>query len=375
VSAPRPALVPSPSEEQAMLLDASVRFMDDLVPLSAVRARADGADLDDEAYRRGAAGLGWFGLLAAEAHGGGSASVDALLDAALIAAERGARLQPGPYPGHSGVVRTLSAVADPAHDAVLAELVQGECWASFAVDEAGPCELRRDGRGLRLVGEVGRVAEADLCRYVLVAADSEDGPAQVLVRTDAPGTEVRTLEGLDVTRRWGQLVLDVEVGPGDLVAPPGAATQALLADQERVGALLTAAEAVGAMASDLDQAVAYAKDRIAFGRPIGSFQAVKHLLADASLAVEMATGLVAAAAVALGGGAPDGAELAHAAKAFVAERSVGVAHDCFQVFGGIGYTWEHDQHLHLRRLFADAECFGSAGWHRDRLLDAAGAPR
>jgi alkylation response protein AidB-like acyl-CoA dehydrogenase len=82
---------------------------------------------------------------------------------------------------------------------------------------------------------------------------------------------------------------------------------------------------------------------------------------------------VAAAATALGSGAPDGPQLAHAAKAFVAERSIDLAHSCFQVYGGIGFTWEHDQHLFFRRIAADAASFGSASWHRRRLLDVAAA--
>jgi alkylation response protein AidB-like acyl-CoA dehydrogenase len=369
------ALVPDPTEEQAMLVAASARFTEDQVPLAAVRARADGAALDDAAYRRTAAELGWFGLLADESRGGGSASGRPLLDAALIADLRGAHLQPGPFPGHSSVVHALSAVGGDAHTDLLEQLVSGTTWATFAFSARPTVELRADGDGLRLVGVVGPIAELDLCGVVLVPASSTDGPALVSVRTDGPGVERRPLEGLDVTRCWGTLVLDAPVGRDALVGAPGREAADLAADQTRVAAVLTAAEAVGTMGADLGQAVEYAKDRIAFGRPIGSFQALKHLLADASLATEMALGLVHAAAVAVGDRAPEGPELAHAAKAFVAERGVAIAHDCFQVFGGIGYTWEHDQHLHLRRLFADAESFGSAAWHRGQLLDAAGAPR
>jgi alkylation response protein AidB-like acyl-CoA dehydrogenase len=142
-----------------------------------------------------------------------------------------------------------------------------------------------------------------------------------------------------------------------------------------IAAVLVAAESVGAMQADFDAALQYSRDRIAFGRPIGSFQAIKHLLADTSLHLEMAKGLVASAAAALGRGEPDGAELAHAAKAFVAERGLELAQNCFQVFGGIGYTWEHDQHFFFRRLASDAQCFGSAAAHRAQLLDTVGVTR
>lgn len=144
-----------------------------------------------------------------------------------------------------------------------------------------------------------------------------------------------------------------------------------------IAAVLVAAESVGAMHADFTLALEHARTRIAFGRPIGSFQAVKHQLADLSLSLEMTKGLVARAAEAVGAGTsdgePGGAELAHAAKAFVAERGVDLAHGCFQVLGSIGYTWEHDHHLFMRRLAADAEAFGSADWHRARLGERIGA--
>ncbi len=368
-------LVPGLTEEQAMLVDASARFMESEVPLSVIRARADGAARDDARYRATAAELGWFGLLADEAHGGGSASGNGVLDAALLSAERGARLQPGPFVGHSVVVHALVASGSPATDAVLADLVSGGSWATWAFAERPRAELTADGHALRLDGEVAVVADLEHCAWVLVPAVGPDGDTQVLLGTDAPGVDVRPLDGLDVTRAWGALHLDgVGVEPDAVIGEPGVATDELVADQLRLAAVLTAAESVGAMHTDLGSAVQYAKDRIAFGRPIGSFQGLKHLIADASLGLEMATGLVAAAAEALGAGAPDGAQLAHAAKAFVAEQGVELAHDCFQVYGGIGYTWEHDQHLYLRRLAADAAAFGSARFHRSLLLEAAGVP-
>jgi alkylation response protein AidB-like acyl-CoA dehydrogenase len=364
------SLLPALTDEQAMLVDASVRFMDVEVPMSVVRARADGTEPDADRYRRTAAELGWLGLLADDARGGGSASGNGVLDAALLAAERGARLQPGPFAGHAVVVDALSTAG--THDAALAEMIGGEAWATWAFDPEGSCRLISSGDALRLDGTVAVVAEAALCGWLLATATGPDGPTQVLVRADAPGVGLHPLEGLDVSRSWARLELDgVGVAPVDLVGTPGAATQAAVAGQSQLAAVLTAAESVGAMHTDFHMALQYAKDRVAFGRPIGSFQALKHILADMSLSLEMSAGLVAAAATALGSGAADGPELAHAAKAFVAEHGIELAHNSFQVFGGIGYTWEHDQHLFLRRLAADAECFGSPAWHRTRLLETA----
>jgi alkylation response protein AidB-like acyl-CoA dehydrogenase len=114
-------------------------------------------------------------------------------------------------------------------------------------------------------------------------------------------------------------------------------------------------------------ALDYAKVRTAFGRPIGSFQAVKHQLADASLYLEASIGIASDAVRAVQDRAPDAAELASAAKAFVGDAAIEIAQTCFQVFGGIGYTWEHDQHLYLRRLTADAALYGQPAWHRERI--------
>jgi alkylation response protein AidB-like acyl-CoA dehydrogenase len=135
--------------------------------------------------------------------------------------------------------------------------------------------------------------------------------------------------------------------------------------------VLTAAESVGAMDTDLTTAVTYAKERIAFGRPIGSFQAMKHLLADTSLALEMGKAVALSAARSVG--TDDyGLESASIAKALVAESGIELGQNCFQVFGGIGYTWEHDQHLFLRRITTDASLYGDPAWHRERLCQLSG---
>jgi alkylation response protein AidB-like acyl-CoA dehydrogenase len=318
-------------------------------------------------------------MLADEAHGGGSASGNGLLDAAIIAAERGARLQPGPFAGHNVIVHALSKAGSPGQLEVLAELVAGRCWATWVA--SGPCvggaqqhvDLDDAEDGLLLNGTVDGVADAVDCEWLLVAASGRDGPAQVLVPAGAPGVSVRGIEGLDLTRRWCAVELHgVHLPAEAIVGAPGLPTEQLVRCQAEIGFVLSAAEAVGAMDANFRLALDYAKSRIAFGRPIGSFQAIKHLLADSSLWLEMSKGIVAAAAGALGRGAPDGPALAHAAKSFVGERGIELTHNCFQVFGGIGYTWEHDQHLFMRRLAADAAAFGSPAWHRQRLCVVAG---
>jgi len=369
-------LVATLTDEQEMLVDASVRFMEAELPVAAIRAAADGSPRDDAGYRAAAAELGWFGFLGAEAAGGGSVSGNGVVDAAVIAAELGARLQPGPYAGHSVVVDALTRTGGPAHEPVLADLVSGAAWATWAFGDDTACVLGASRDSVRLDGHVALAAEVGSCSHVLLGASGPEGFTQVLVPLDAPGVTVRPLESLDVSRRWGAVDLDGVTLPADaIVGVPGAATAAQLLRQVLLAAVLAAADAVGAMHADFETALQYAKDRIAFGRPIGSFQALKHVIADVSLSVEMAKGIVAEAARALGEDAADAAELAHAAKSFVGEHSVDVMHQCFQVFGGIGFTWEHDQHLYLRRMSADAAMFGAPGWHREQLVATAEAVR
>jgi alkylation response protein AidB-like acyl-CoA dehydrogenase len=195
---------------------------------------------------------------------------------------------------------------------------------------------------------------------------------QLLVAADTPGVGVIRRDSLDLTRRFADVRFDgVEVPASAVVGPSG--DGAALIDRElQIACVLTVAESVGAMDKIFGLALDYAKSRIAFGRPIGSFQAVKHLLADTSLELEMSKAIAFAAARAVGTGQPDGASVASMAKAFVGDCGIDVAQNCFQVFGGIGYTWEHDQHLFLRRLTTDAALYGDPAWHRERTCRLAG---
>ncbi|WP_007511161.1 acyl-CoA dehydrogenase family protein, partial [Pseudofrankia saprophytica] len=270
---------------------------------------------------------------------------------------------------------------------------------------AGAVSATEAADGWRLSGQATFVEDAGPGGWYLVTAAAGDGAGidgydggaglgQFLLPADAPGLRVVPLESLDLPRRFVRLELDgVAVGSsGELRAPAGGVA-ALVARQLALACVLTTAESVGAMDRELAMTVQYAKDRIAFGRPIGSFQALKHALADTSLALEMSKAITTAAARRLGeaggmdgpGGqdapAPSegpagsdgyGLEAASMAKAFVGDSGVDLAQSCFQVFGGIGFTWEHDQHLYLRRLTTDAAFFGDPSWHRERLCQLSG---
>lgn len=371
------------TEDQRALLDVSSRFMEQACPLAVVRDPDRRDESFTTSYRRQAAELGWFSMLVPEALGGGCVSGNGVLDAALIAYERGRRLQPGPFVGTNVAAYALAAAgSDQLRDEVLAALVSGESSASWAlaglagtgggrVDGGVAAQPAGDG-GLVLSGAKTTVQDVGPGSWLLVSCQGPDGPALVLVAAGAAGVTVTPLESLDLSRGFAEVRFDGTVVPAGAVLggprAPGDLADRLLA----VAATLTAAESVGAMDHELEMTVQYAKDRIAFGRPIGSFQAVKHLLADTSLAVEMSKAVVLAAARSLGSEDGYGAEAASIAKALVGESAVELAQNCFQVFGGIGYTWEHDQHLYLRRLTTDAALYGDAAWHREHLCQLAG---
>jgi alkylation response protein AidB-like acyl-CoA dehydrogenase len=188
-----------------------------------------------------------------------------------------------------------------------------------------------------------------------------------VVPLDVPGARRVAMSSLDLTRRAETVVLDqVRLGP-DLVLP---VTARDIGWVRAVAVTLGVAETVGALRQLFEMTTAYAQDRVAFGRPIGSFQAIKHLMADLSLTVEQARALSAAAVRALAGDRPFALEVASMARVFLAERGARLAQDCLQVHGGIGFSWEHDLHLYLRRIAADGALFGSADWHRTLILAA-----
>jgi alkylation response protein AidB-like acyl-CoA dehydrogenase len=368
------------SEDQRALLDVSVKFMEQACPLTVVREPDQRDDAFNQSYRQQAAELGWFSMLVPEDLGGGCISDNGMLDAALIAYKRGGLLQPGSFVGTNVTAFAIAAAGDDQlRQEVLSALVNGEVPASWAVAATGDtspdggvtAEPTADG-GLALSGVKTAVQDVEASSWLLVTARSAQGPAQALVAADAPGVTITPLDSLDLSRRFAEVRFDgVTAAASAVVGAPGEIDD-LIDTQLAVAATLTAAESIGAMDHEFEMTVDYARDRIAFGRPIGSFQAIKHLLADTSLAVEMGKAVVAAAARSLGTDDGNGPQAASMAKALVGDAAVDLAQNCFQVFGGIGYTWEHDQHLYLRRLTTDAGLYGDAAWHREHLCQLAG---
>jgi len=364
------------SDDQELFRETTTRFIEARCPLPRVRELADTPVAHDPGVLADAGDLGWFALFVPEEFGGGSVSGSPLRDAVIVAEERGRFVQPGPFVATNVVAFAIAREGRREHqEAFLPSLATAELSASWAISDrsgipvAGAVTARASEGGYTLDGIAGLVPEAAAAGLFLVsAADREgSGVTQFLVHSDTPGVTVVPLDGLDLTRRFADVRFDGVTLPSSAVlGTPGTATASVDAQLD-VAIALTLAESVGAMRRLSEITVDYAKARTAFGRPIGSFQALKHLLADASLGVELSTAGAWATAQAVADGRPTASEIASIAKAYTGDAGVEVALACLQAHGGIGFTWEHDLHFYLRRLTADRVLYGDPAWHRERI--------
>jgi alkylation response protein AidB-like acyl-CoA dehydrogenase len=368
------------SNDQELLRETAARFIDATCPLPMVRELIGSeSDLPSD-YLRRAGELGWFALLVTEELGGGSVSGDGLRDLAIIAEERGRALQPGPFVGMNVVAAALAGAGTPEQQArILPSICAGEATATWVFDDAvtgavpGVSVTATPQReGYTISGQarpVPAVLEAD---WLLVSTTGNDGVSQFMVETTSPGITVAPLEALDVTQRYGLVCFDDVVVPAtSALGHPGGADRDVEV-QLQLACALSIAETVGAMDALFELTRRYAIDRTAFGRPIGSFQAVKHQLADLSLALEASKAVGAAAVRSVQEDRKEAGEVVSMAKSWVADAGIDLAQGCAQVFAGIGFTWEHDLHLFLRRISMNGVLFGQPDWHRERICRAHG---
>jgi alkylation response protein AidB-like acyl-CoA dehydrogenase len=219
---------------------------------------------------------------------------------------------------------------------------------------------------IRLNGTSGFVPDAHIADRILVAATNETGSVvMAALERDAPGVQVHLEATHDPTRRLSTVSLsDVAVAEDSLLHAPGAGEHYEVA--VAVGAIAVMCDAVGAAERMMEVTVEYAKQRQQFGRPIGSFQAVKHHCANMLVQVEGSRAAVAHACEVIDSSG-DMAVAAGVAKSYAGPACEAAMALALQVHGGIGFTWEHDVHLHLKRVLLDGALFGTARWHRQRL--------
>ncbi len=332
---------------------------------------------DRAVWARLAGELGLPGIAVPQRYGGAGAG---LVEAAIVGEETGRFLFPGP------LLSTLLAAAAIVHagddqvaGAWLPRIAAGDAIATLAVAEAAGrwdvdgvrCTAvpapAASGGGWRLHGRKRYVPDAHVAGLIVTMARTPDGVALFAVDRGAEGVAVDQLTGFDLTRRLCDVTLDAAAAV--LLASPGARVADQVLDLVRV---LVAAEQVGTAQAALDMAVGYARDRVQFGRAIGSFQAVKHMCADVLLDVESARSAAYYAAWAADGGSADLAVAAPLAKAFCADTLLAAASLNMQVHGGICFTWEHPAHLYFRRAKAGAQLWGDSQHHRELLVTRLG---
>jgi alkylation response protein AidB-like acyl-CoA dehydrogenase len=355
--------------DQEFFRETTAKFLDDQVPASRLQEMAATIPADWEAsyWRRGAE-LGWTSLLVSEKAGGGSISDQGLVDLSVIAHEFGRHAAPGPLLGANVVAATLSDTG--THADVLAELLAGTAVAAWCGGlRAVTIDVRADGTDLVLNGLSRPVEAAGQAKYLLVTGITDGALTQVLVAADAPGITITPLRTPDYSRHYAAVTFtDVRVPAAAVAGSPGqAAGQA--ERQLQIALVIAAAETVGAMQAGFDMTLAWAFDRYSFGRPLASYQALKHRFADLKSWLEASHAITDAAAAAVAEHSGRAGELASAAKAYVGQYGPELMQDCVQLHGGIGLTREHDLHLYLRRVTTNAMLYGTPADHRLRVAD------
>lgn len=356
--------------EQILFASTTQSFLEKEASLTRLRElHAAGTSFEADWWRRGAA-LGWASLLVPEDLGGGNVSGNGVADLALVAELTGRTVAPGPLHPVSTVLAGL-ADAPENHGATIEALVSGEVVGSWAVYEPGKPWAPLDATvtatptatGFRLDGVKDRVEAGAESAVLLVVAQSEGAVRQFLVATDARGVRVEPQPSIDLVKTYARVHFDgVEV---DASAVVGSADQtaALIARQSQIAQVLQCAEVVGILDAVLKFTIQWGFDRHSFGRPLVSYQALKHKYADLKIWFEACRATTRAAVAEVAARSP-GADMAvSVAKSYVGERAAGMVQDCIQLHGGIGVTWEHDLHLYLRRVTLYRSMFGTPEEH------------
>ncbi|HUZ24140.1 MAG TPA: acyl-CoA dehydrogenase family protein [Streptosporangiaceae bacterium] len=365
------------SEEQQELRASVRRFVADRAPLQRVRELMDSpGGIDRDVWEQAGAQLGLQGIAIPEEYGGSGFS---FAEQAIVLEELGAGLYGGPYLASAVLAATalLAGTDEGARQEFLPGIATGETIATLAFTEDDgswdPAAIRlaavKHGDDWVLDGHKSFVLDGPAAGLILAVAVTDGGLSLFAVDADVPGLTVTPLAALDQTRNLARLEFASAVAR--LIGAPGEAAAVLDATLD-VAAIALAAEQLGGAQHALDMAVAYAKIRHQFGRPIGSFQAIKHRCADLLLEVESLRSAVAYAAAAVADDSTEIPAVASLVKAYGSEVYFHVAAENIQIHGGIGFTWEHDAHLYFKRAKSSELFLGDGSYHRERLAQRIG---
>ncbi|MDR3469650.1 MAG: acyl-CoA/acyl-ACP dehydrogenase [Xanthobacteraceae bacterium] len=362
------------SEQQKQLRDEARRYLAEHSSPKAVRAVLDGAAPFDRALWKGLGGMGFLGVAVPEEFGGAGAGH---LELCVIAEEMGRALAPVPF--SSSIYLATEAIMlagdDDQKRRLLPGLASGQTIGTLALFERpgnpSPRAIAATVAGGVLSGTKVPVADGAIADLAVVAARSGSGGRDTdislyIVDLAGKGVTRKTLANLDPTREQAEIVF--QDCPAELLGPAGEGWSILTRVLDRA-AVLMAFEQVGGADRALEMGRDYALDRIAFGRPIGSFQAVKHMLADMYVSATLARSNAYYGAWALSTDAAELPEAAATARISATQAFQHCAKNNIQVHGGMGFTWEFDCHLYYRRANALALSLGSLSYWEDQLID------
>lgn len=373
--------------DQDLLGNTTAQYLEARYPPSRVRELARQDETFDGTLWKQGAEFGWTTPLVPEHAGGGSVSGNGLADLLAVAFQFGRHAAPGPLIGTNVVAAALGRWGSAElHAGPLAELLDGGATAAWGhsprTGRRAGVQVRaaRSGDRVILDGMLPCIERGGPNGYLLVAADGPDSAAgpdgatgdgtrsHFLVPLGAPGVETTPLDSIDLTRRYQAVTLRAVAVPVTArVGEPGTADahDAALLD---ISAVLQAGEIVGATHRAFELTLRWTNDRYSFGRPLGSYQEIKHRMADLRTQLEASAAITEKAARLVGTGRADARTWASTAKAYVGRVGPEAIQDCVQLHGGIGVTYEHDLHLYLRRALVDAQLFGTPAYFTERLV-------
>ncbi|MGW6795970.1 acyl-CoA dehydrogenase family protein [Streptomyces chartreusis] len=353
------------------------RMLASMAPESVVREHLDSPEgFDRSAWTRLATQIGVQGLAVGEEYGGAGCGMREL---AVAGEELGYSLFPGPFLSTVLLSTTLLTRSRDAGamQGLLPRMVDGSLVCTLALPRHGAgwdadattVTAVADADAWTLTGTVDNVLDGQVADVILVPARHDDVISVFQVDVDSAAVEVRPVLAMDQTRRFAHVRLTS--APALRVGEPGTARE-LLADAGSVASVGLAADQLGGARRMLEVTTEYARTRYQFGRPIGSFQAVKHALANMLIGTELARAALDDAVRAVDEKAPDLDTAVSAAKIVCSETYYDVAAAAIQLHGGIGFTWEHSAHLYFKRATADRVLLGTPAHHAQHLAAALG---
>jgi alkylation response protein AidB-like acyl-CoA dehydrogenase len=364
------------TDDQEFFADTTAKFLDNEANPTVLRSlRHDAAGYAPDYWRQGAE-LGWTSLLVSEEDGGGSISGRGVADLALVAHQFGRFAAPGPLLATNVAAAALSRRGSPEQKAeLLPGLLSGESVATWCWAEPPPHDglgqvtvtASATGGGYALNGRKGPVEAGAQAEHLLVVADSGDGFVQLLVPASAAGVTVVPAEGLDLTRRYAEIRFeDVQV-PRDALVGEASTAADDVERQLQLANVIQLHEMVGAMDKAFEITIEWAFNRYSFGRPLASYQELKHRFADMKAWLEVGHAAADAAARHVQDESDRAGEYTSAGKSYLGVYGIELLQDCVQIHGGIGVTFDHDMHLYLRRVVLDSLLYGTISDHNQRI--------